>query len=208
MARRTRTHQLYFLCYFLQDSGHGSKSIRKEVKVMFPDEESGTLEEVQKTTRDMRADTPSWLPRVPTNLNYCRKKEDCMLTDPMIWNSYYDNDELDSDPPITDAERIFLKRMIVNSGWDLVPWSEAEILRLKEMMRNNVDTSAIGLMLGRSPLDVILETEELYRQKYERIMAQREQQMLRTGNHNRNHWMGRGFCSPYQAKNRRNPLYP
>lgn len=128
-----------------------------------------------------------------------------MLADPMIWNSGFDDDELDSDPPITDAERIFLRRMIVNSGWDLVPWSEAEILKLKEMTRNNMDTSMIGLLLGRSPLDVILETEELYRQKYERIMAQRKQ-MVRTGNYKQNYWIGRGFYSPYNAKNRRNPL--
>lgn len=75
MARRTRKHQLCFLVNLLQDSGHGSKSIRKEVKVMFPDEELGTLEEVQKTIRDMRADTPGWLPRVPTNLNYLERRK-------------------------------------------------------------------------------------------------------------------------------------
>lgn len=125
-----------------------------------------------------------------------------MSTDPMIWDS--DEDVLDSDPPITDAERIFLKKMIVNSGWDLVPWSEAEIVKLKELMRNNVDTSAIGLLLGRSPLDVILETEELYRQKYERIMAQREQ-TLKAGNNKRKHRIAKGFRSPCEAKNRRNP---
>lgn len=125
-----------------------------------------------------------------------------MSIDPMIWDS--DEDVLDSDLPITDAERIFLKKMIVNSGWDLVPWSEAEITRLKELMRNNVDTSAIGLLLGRSPLDVTLETEELYRQKYERIMAQREQ-TVRTNNHKRKHRIAKGFRSPREAKNRRNP---
>lgn len=125
-----------------------------------------------------------------------------MSTDPMIWDS--DEDVLDSDPPITDAERIFLERMIVNSGWDLVPWSEAEIMRLKELMRNNVDTSAIGLLLGRSPLDVILETEELYRQKYEHIMAQREQ-TLKAGNNKRKHRIAKGFRSPRKARNRRNP---
>ena len=92
-----------------------------------------------------------------------------MLIDPIVWDS--DEDVLDDDPPITDAEREFLKCEIVNSGWQLVPWSEAEIQTLMELVDRNMNTSSIGLLLGRSPLDVILELEELYSQKYARIKA-------------------------------------